>query len=154
MPEPVDLSIQNRDILWRRIHPGWIEWAGENEGITRPTSVAFQDRITAEVSVSVARETTKYRILRCYPEHSLAAITVEAVRGVGCVVTRRPTADDPAHAVILPSPTKSRARDLAKQATWVVLLDRRRLCGRLVIRVRAVWRMLTVAAGFQCPRRN
>jgi len=155
MPEPEDdPSIQNQDILWRRIYPGWIKWAGENESVSRPARVAFQDDIDRQVSVSVARETTKYRLLRCYPEHSLAAITAEVARRFGCSVARRPTTDDPAHAIIFPSPKKVNARNIAKEATWVVLIDPRRLSDRLVTLIRKVWKAFTIATGSRCPSKG
>jgi hypothetical protein len=115
-----DLSIGDEEVLWRGIHPHQIvQQAG---GAFRPGSFAFQDNTPfGELSVHIALLTDQVRILKNYPDQSLAAITAGLPRSLGYSVVRDPTADDPSHALICPSPTRSHARLVAKQAVWVVL---------------------------------
>src|SRR5687768_6084577 len=124
MPARVDdTSISHDDVLWRRVLP---EWTKFEEGATRVTSVAFKDRHTGEVSVHIARLANLEAILAAYPGHAVVAITAGFVRSLGnYIIACNPimndprAPDDPSHAVICPSPTKSDARALARHATWV-----------------------------------
>lgn len=155
MPESEDdLSIPNDEVLWRRIWPDWISWSDSGSSTTRPKSVAFQDRLEGKVSVSIARETTASRLLRCYPEHSLAAISASVPRKLGYFIVRRPTKEDPAHAVIFPSPTKANARRIAEQARWTVLRNPKLVSHRVTIQARKVWKKLTILSGSPCPKRE
>lgn len=116
-PQPGESTIPDDAKLWRRIPPNWEEPL-EGRG-SRPASIAFRDRRTGEVSVHIASLTTPSTILAAYPGVRLAEIAAGLVRSVQCDVVRDPTEDDPSHAVIRPSPTKSGARMLARAAIWV-----------------------------------
>jgi len=115
-----DPSIGDNEVLWRRIHPHQI--VQEPDGSVRPGSFAFQDNTsTSELSVHIAAMTDQHRVLQGYSRQSLVAIRAGLPRSLGYAIVRDPTPDDPSHALICPSPTKSHARQLAKQAIWVVL---------------------------------
>jgi hypothetical protein len=155
MPElKDDASILDNEVLWRRIWPDWIVWPQTTAVKPRPASVAFQDRIEGRVSASIARETTKCKLLRCYPSHSLVSIPVSRTRALGYRIARRPTPEDPAHVLIFPSPNKSHARQLAQSAEWVVLRDSRRKWDTTVVYLLGVWRRVTIEIGLPCPSQH
>ena len=152
MPEIQDDPTVGADaILWRRIFPGWIEW-GDGTA-PRPISVAFIDRHTKKVSVSVGDETTVFKMLRCYPSHSIAAIQASVVRASGYPIVRERTQYDPAHA-FFPCPTGGKAREFSKAATWVILRRPALLRDRLAILFLSVSRAITVFFGWKCPPRQ
>lgn len=115
-----DPSIVDGTRLWRRIPPAWI--AHDDSG-ARPMSMAFKDRRSGEVSVHIADLTSMDAVLTAYPGVSIVEITAGDVRAVNCGIVRAPIPDDPSHAVICPSPTKSGARTLAAKAVWVFLAE-------------------------------
>ena len=61
-----DPSITDEDSLYRRILPSWV--VPKIGGGFRPSSSAFLDNRSGEVSVNVARLTTQERVLATYPE--------------------------------------------------------------------------------------
>lgn len=123
MPERIDdPSNGNDEILWRRVLPDWIY--REPDGTIRPAKVAFIDRYTAEVSVHIASiMADPNNALLDRPDDSLAAIRAVHPRSLGLAIVRDPKPDDPSHALICPSPTPGKARQIAKQATWIVLRE-------------------------------
>src|SRR4051812_22133372 len=104
MPSRVDdPSISNDEVLWRRILPAWIYH--QPDGVIRPASVAFSDRLSSELSVHLASVLSDPdRALAGRPQDSLVAVTVSLVRSLGYAVARDPTPDDPSHALICPAP--------------------------------------------------
>lgn len=120
MPGRVDdPSIGDDEVLWRRIIPEWVQH--EPDGQVRPSSIAFIDRRSGEVSVHLASILIDpARALAGRPADSLAAVQVRHPRTLGYAIVRDPQPDDPSHALICPCPTKSHARQLARQSTWVV----------------------------------
>jgi len=122
-----DPSIADEDALWRRIlaHRGWIVRA--SNGGFRPSSVAFLDNLNGEVSVHVARLTTKDLVLADYPDQSLAEILAHVPRSLGHVVAFDKKPNDLSHAVICPPPQipnkrrKRDAREMAERARWILL---------------------------------
>jgi hypothetical protein len=147
-----DPSITNDAILWRRISPLWVHWG---DGTTpRPQSVAFRDRVTGKVSVSLAAETTILKLLRCYPDQNVAVIGARVVRDAGCILVRKPTRFDPAHAIFYPSPTQAKSQGIAKSASWVVLRRPTVLADRLKIALLTLFRTVTVLVGRECPRQE
>jgi hypothetical protein len=121
MPQRVDdPTIADSEILWRRILPNWLHH--DADGTIRPSKVAFTDRHTGEVSVHLASIMLDHNLaLEGRPDDSLAAIFAGHPRSLGFAIVRDPKPDDPSHTLICPSPTESKARQIAKQATWVVL---------------------------------
>jgi hypothetical protein len=67
-----DLSISDSEPLWRRIHPQWIVQL--SDGNVRPSSAAFLDGYTGEVSVHLATLTNKDSVLANHDPDSLAEI--------------------------------------------------------------------------------
>src|SRR5437899_3464025 len=85
---PDDLSIPNEERLWRRIRANWVHRpTGE---APRPTSAAFKDNLSGEVSVFIASRTTTDMLLRDHPTDSLAEITAGLARSLGYKVVRDP----------------------------------------------------------------
>lgn len=120
-----DLSIGNQERLWRRIIPSWIV-EGE-DGKLRPSSSAFLDGYTGEVSVHIAALTNQDQALEGRPNDSLVEIVAALPRSLGHILVRDPTDKDPSHALICPPPDKPNkkrkmdARKMAEQARWIVL---------------------------------
>jgi len=107
-------------ILWRRIYPDWI--VEDEHGQKRPSSHAFLDRRSEELSVHRAHLTDADTVLATYPDQSLVAFPASAVTALGYEVVPDPTEDDPSHAIITPQ-IKKRAhrRKLVTACEWVVL---------------------------------
>ena len=120
-----DPSIRDADALWRRILPAWVV-AVEGGGY-RPSSSAFLDNHTTELSIHLAALTTPDNALAGHPDDNLAEIWAAVHRTIGHAVVRDPTDDDPSHGLICPPPQvpnkrrKADARRMAAQARWVVL---------------------------------
>ncbi len=132
MPERVDdSSIPDDERLWRRIIPQWL--CRDDAGNWRPSSAAFKDSLSREVSVLIAALTTQEAALRDRPADSLAEITAAVPRSRGYKVARDPeggdTPDDPAHAVLCPpagrgkNQTRRDALAMAAAAQWIVLRE-------------------------------
>lgn len=121
MPQRVnDPSIPDDEILWRRIVPEWLHQ--EPDGTVRPGKVAFIDRLSGEVSVHIASILRDPNLaLDGRPLDSLVAIPASLPRSLGLAIVRDPTPNYPSHALICPSPTPAKARQLAKQSVWIVL---------------------------------
>jgi len=121
MPQRVDdPTIGNDEILWRRIVPDWL--CRETDGTVRPAKVAFIDRLSGEVSVHIASIMQDSSLaLQGRPQDSLVAIRAGLPRSLGLAIVRDPKTEDPSHALICPSPTPGKARQIAKQSTWIVL---------------------------------
>jgi len=127
---PDDPSIPDSEGLWRRILPlkGWIKIEGDQP---RPSSMAFIDRRSGEVSVHRSSLTTQGAVLEGRDRESLAELLARVPRSLGCSVAPDPIRDpedpdrisDPSHALICPPPTstKADARKMAEACTWVVL---------------------------------
>ena len=67
-----DTDLTDESVLLRRIWNTPI-WVVEKDGLLRPSSAAFLDNITNEVSVSVADLTTPEEELRNLPDFGLMA---------------------------------------------------------------------------------
>ena len=121
-----DPSIPDDELLWRRIcnQPAW--WKIEPGGSLRPSSVAFLDSYTGEVSVNRASLTTREKTLAGRPDDGLIEIEAAFPRSLGHRVVSDPEPDNPAHALILPPATqtpktrKADARRMAEAARWLV----------------------------------
>jgi hypothetical protein len=125
MPERVDdLSIPDDEPLWRRILPDWL--CPIEDGGFRPSSAAFLDNRSGEVSVHVASLTTAELVLRDRPGEGIAEILAHVPRSLGHAIVRDPTEQDRSHALICPPVGRGRgrrkqdARLMAGQARWVV----------------------------------
>ena len=128
---PNDPSVQDDEALWRRVHP--LQIVPDDKGNPRPSSAAFRDRQSGEVSVHISSLTDSGTVLERYPYHSLAEIRARLPRSLGYTVVRDPIQndselpDDPSHALLCPSPSKTgnqRKRDerrMAEDSRWVVL---------------------------------
>jgi hypothetical protein len=127
VPDRVDdASIQNADVLWRRILPDWT--VTDEDGSHRVSSAAFRDNVDGNVSVHLAHLTTAESVLEGRPADGIAAISAGVPRSLGYLLVRDPTEEDPSHCLICPPPEgvtgKGRVRDakqMAQQAQWVML---------------------------------
>ena len=128
-----DPFLPNDEGLWRRIVPQWVHRT--EDGRTRPSSAAFIDDYTSEVSVYRSSMATPEEVLRDHPRQSLAEIPARLPRSLGYVIAIPDSDEDedyplaPAHRLICmhsTMPNKRRKRDartMAEGATWVVLQD-------------------------------
>ncbi len=83
MPQyPDDPSIRDADELWRRVPDQAEWWKWESDGSVRPSSAAFFDNRSGELSVHLGRLTTQDRVLGTYPQPYLAEILAEVPRSV------------------------------------------------------------------------
>lgn len=124
-----DGSVDDDEVLWRRIYPDWIE--RDAAGGARPRSMAFLDRRSGEISVHRAHMTTETFVIRSHPTHGIAALKAKVPRELGYAVVPDPIKnetgvdDDPSHAVLVPPSgagskrVKALARQLAEAATLV-----------------------------------
>ncbi len=126
MPDRVDdPSITDDEALWRRITPRPTLIVEGEDGKPRPSSGAFIDRETGEVSVHRAKLTTLEQVLTGHPGVGVAEINAGLPRSLGHALVPDPTEDDPSHALICPPPSagtgrrKTDARRMATAATWV-----------------------------------
>jgi len=121
-PRPDDNSINNEEDLWRRILPGWLH--REPTGEVRPSSIAFRDVRSGEVSVHRATLATVDGVLGPYPADSLAAVEAAVPRAHRYTVASDPQPEDPSHCVLC-SPdgrrNKKAERAMALAARWVLL---------------------------------
>lgn len=117
-PRQDDPTIRDDELLWRRILPEWVHV--NPDGSTRPSSVAFIDRRSGEVSVHRAELTDLDLVRAVRPTDSVVEVTAGFVRSLGCIIAADPKPDDPSHALICPSPSKAIARKLAEHARWII----------------------------------
>jgi hypothetical protein len=134
MPIVNDASIPDDAILLRVLHPSSL-WRCRVGGRYRPTSLAFQDGLTGDVSCFVQAEGVEAQVRQMYPHNEIATVTAGAVRAAGYVIERRPgecgnfTGDPNAHVVIGPPEpiTKKaqtrRARRIAEHDATTILPD-------------------------------
>lgn len=124
-----DVSLGDRELLWRRILDRPMEWFTEEEdGTLRPSSAAFKDS-TNEVSVNVASQTSLDAVMDGYGDQGLVSIPAGLPRSLNHIVAatvERDDPDDPSHRVICPPENLGKkqrmkaAKEMAKQATWVI----------------------------------
>lgn len=125
-PRVDDDSIADEELLLRRICdiPQWIKPAEDGE--IKPSSAAFLDNHTNEVSVNVASLTTQEEVMKNYPNMGLVSIEAGVPRSIEHIVAPTPEVDDPSHRVICPPPetSKSRRKTLAKimaeNSKWIL----------------------------------
>lgn len=126
-----DLTISDQDLLLRRIldQPAiWFKIA--EDGSIRPSSAAFKDSYTNEVSVHVQSLTTEEAVLaQGKPGDGLVSIPARVPRSLNHIVAATVEADDPedpSHRVIcapaeLGKGARTRAaRVMASEAVWIV----------------------------------
>ncbi len=120
-----DPTILDDDFLWRRIvnNPNMI--TRDSDGKLRPSSAAFRDGHTGEVSVHLARLTTLEKVLLDKPEVGIVEINAGYPRTLEHKIVHDPNDTDPSHTLICPpdkSPkqTKKDARLMAEHARWLL----------------------------------
>jgi hypothetical protein len=126
-PRVDDPSIGDDALLWRDIPPvsGWFH--RNPDGSLRPSSMAFLDGLSRELSVHLASETTEAAVLNGRNEFSIAEIRAGCPRSLGYAVVRDPEPEDPSHTIICPPPQiaekrrKKDARAMALQARFVIM---------------------------------
>jgi len=120
-----DSTISDDAALWRRVYPLWIV-RDENAGGPRVSSAAFDDSedgsplsvLLADVVAKTQR--TAQNVLAGYDGYALAAISAGTARHNKQSVARTPLPDEPAHASVFGTKTKSNKRGMAKAANWVI----------------------------------
>lgn len=120
-----DRSIPDSEQLFRRVITAADAIVPLGDGRFRPYSGAFDNEPTSVdlSSLSTPEQTRDREQSRLF---HVAAVSVAAVRGAGCVVQRNPLDDNPAHALIFGHHangglTQSESRKIAKQAVIVLL---------------------------------
>ncbi len=119
-----DESIGNHEILWRVITSERIKPHPARPGEFIASDQAYR---TAEVSVFVASQTSKEKVLARWQGASLVEFTAGFVRGLGLIIVHDPkdTDPDPAHRLVgRPDHirmTIRKAHDIALEARWVEL---------------------------------
>jgi hypothetical protein len=128
MPERIDdPELLDDDSLWRRIPNNQESIAKLPDGEVRPSSAAFTDELSGELSVFVVKLKTGESVLEGRPDQGLVHIKAAIPRQLLNIVGLTPEVEDIAHRVIVPGPNhlgasrKSDARKMAKAAVWVVL---------------------------------
>ncbi|MGI8640405.1 MAG: hypothetical protein ACR2MG_10740 [Pyrinomonadaceae bacterium] len=125
-PRSDDKSIADEELLWRRICdvPQWIKKLEDGE--IKPSSAAFLDNFTNEVSVNVASLTTQEKVMEKYPDMGLVSIKAGMPRSIGHIIAATPEIEDTSHRVICPPPDikgskrKSLARRMAEESKWIL----------------------------------
>ncbi len=128
LPRTDDKSVADEEDLLRRIwnQPQWVDLKRLAAGDFRPSSVAFLDNHTREVSVFRAVEKTPEEALDGFPDYGLVSITAGFSRSQGLIVATTPEVEDPSHRVLCDDPgamslsRKAKARALAGAAVWIV----------------------------------
>jgi hypothetical protein len=104
-------------ILWRRVQPTQVKRSGT--GLT-PQSGVFRGG-NADMSLHVAANANRKKILEDYPGYGIVAVTAGQLRAVaGLTVFRSPEPHDASHALAQGKVTVGQARQLARESTWVV----------------------------------
>ena len=120
-----DIDIADTELLLRRICdiPQWIN---SKDGQIKPSSAAFLDNYTNEVSVSVSSLTTQEKTLEGYPNFGLVSIEAGMPRSHNHIVAKTPEVSDTSHRVICPPSDlgkggrKSVARLMANASKWIL----------------------------------
>lgn len=114
-----DPSIADEIILWRRIHPEQVALGENNE--PRPSSAAFRNtKNTSGMSVNIANESTVQDTMSGCDGFFLVEFEVSFVRGLNQGVVRRPQTDNPAHAEVTGSKSKSIRNKFSAGSRWVI----------------------------------
>jgi hypothetical protein len=123
---PDDPQIADADILWRRLHPGWIRESDE-EGVFISSAAFWQDGELGEVSVNVARLTSLEAVLAAGNENdSLGSTDAGFPRSLGFAVALFDEEGNPGHAHLYPPSgwtkhdRRKAGRKIARQAKIVV----------------------------------
>lgn len=122
-----DVTIGDESELWRRIHPAWIVRDDNADG-PRVSSAAFDDSpdgtptsvLLAEVVVKSGGDAAA--VMASYEGYALASVTAGQARECRQGIARDPLPDEPAHAYVFGTKTKSVKRCLARHAVWVIPL--------------------------------
>jgi hypothetical protein len=119
-----DPTISDNDFLWRRIVNNPHMTKVDSEGKLRPSSAAFLDGYTGEVSVHLARLTTLEKVLLDKPKVGVVEINAGYPRSLDHKIVRDPTETDPSHTLICPpdkSPKQRKidARLMAAHSRWL-----------------------------------
>jgi hypothetical protein len=121
-----DEELPDGAILWRRIIPGWI--TTDENGVSRPQSWAFIERLTSEVSVFVADMTNKETVLDGHLGDSIIAFSAGIPRSIGGIVAKTPEDPNPAHRVLCyqsGSQMKRAAKKITEEGvySWIFLVS-------------------------------
>jgi len=137
-----DPSIRDDELLYRRVHPTWIDWTDPDA--PRVRRVAFQDQKEAVAlemglpgpclsvglsSVLEEHNVDPAKMLESWGyEYGLASIRAGGARGSNQGVMRWPTEDEPWHGVVFAASGGKRSSGvqshLAQSAKWVHIPER------------------------------
>ncbi len=117
-----DLTIPDDAVVWRRVPPYHVIY-DDNLGRHRPTSDAFKDDPDGEpMSVALADSCDEpATVLQGHEGFALAGMTAGFLRQHSQKIVRKPTPEEPWHAVVIGKKTDSLRKKLAKlPEIWVV----------------------------------
>ncbi len=120
---PDDDSVRNEDPLWRRVVP--VQMVTDANGASRPSSAAFENSSDGSgMSVTLGREAradgvTPQVVLKRFPRCRIASLTAGQCRDHKQKIARDPTKEDPHHALVNGTKTKSTRKAFATLACWV-----------------------------------
>ena len=113
-PEP---ELGDDTVLWRRVHPDLVKRSGSD---ARPMSGVFLDP-DDEMSLHRRSETDLETVRAAYPGFGVVEVTAGQLRSVANLdVVIDELEDDPSHALARGKVTRGQAKQLAREATWVV----------------------------------
>lgn len=120
-----DPTILGDAVLWRNVPPGHFV-LDENQARVRPSSAAFDDdRDGSPMSVSLADVALAHALLpedliRSLRDYALAAITAALARECDQAIVPDRTPENPAHALVVGTKSRSVRKKLAKASSWVI----------------------------------
>jgi hypothetical protein len=125
-----DRSVSDDQLLIRAIWDSPDACPKSEDGTYRPSSAAFIDRRSFELSVFVADLTTEAEMAKKFPCYGLVTLPAGVPRSLGYIISKTPEyeEDGPAHRVICQGETpakqvKKDAKTMALQSTWLLLPD-------------------------------
>ena len=128
LPYEDDKSIEDDSALWRRIPP-WHLVEDKNRGGKRISKAAFEDHPDGSpMSVVLGAEVLAagrdpQSVIAGHDDFCLAAVTAGLARSLNQGITRKPLADEPAHAEVFGKKTDSVRKRFARAAIWVIRPD-------------------------------
>lgn len=128
LPYEDDKSIDDDSELWRRIPP-WHLVEDKNRGGKRISKAAFEDHPDGSpMSVVLGAEVLAagrdpQSVISGHDDFCLAALTAGLARSLNQGITRKPLANEPAHAEVFGKKTDGVRKRFARAAIWIIEPD-------------------------------
>ncbi|PYU22862.1 MAG: hypothetical protein DMG32_17200 [Acidobacteria bacterium] len=118
-----DSSIPNDAILLRVLLPGWTCLKNSRY---RPTTHAFIDGRTGEVSCFIVGPGVEAEVRRMFPDFEIATVPANVIRGSGFAIERRPGEctgfnGDPGAHVVIGAPDEVTRREYERRAKKIAV---------------------------------